>query len=151
MARALFLCAIPLLAGCFAWDMDEKTLPWDEPRPVDTSIGQVCWNDGEPIPADLTDTKHFPAFYEFPKAGARRPVPPPPVMQELQEGEGELPAEAEAPDDLPSEPPATTVESEATTTEAAPAANPGLEKKIEALESRIEELYQLLLKSYEKK
>jgi len=151
MVKVLVLCAIPLLAGCFAWDMDEKTLPWDEPRPVDTSVGPVCWNAGEPIPTDLTDTKHFPAFYEFPQAGARRPVPPPPAMRDIQEAEGELPAETEAPAAPPSEAPATTVESEATATAAAPAGNPALEKKIEALESRIEELYQLLLKSYEKK
>ena len=146
MFKVLALISIPLVAGCFAWDMDRQDYPWTEPNPVDTSIGQVVWLHGEPQPPFPAETDTFPAFYVAPQARARMPVPPPPAAEDIAPSEDTMEPPSEAAD--PAEEPAVEAPAAPPT---APSANAGLEKKIENLEQRLEELYQLLLKSYEKK
>ena len=133
MKRLVLLCLVPLLAGCFAWDLDEKPLPWyPDPPDQKPAIGTVVWHGSkaplpQPVPATFTPQNVPPA-----PAAPVRVVPSPPATRTV-----EVEVETAKP------------------VEAAPvkAAKPdgATEKRLESLEQRLEELYQLILKSYEKK
>ncbi|MHC5040212.1 MAG: hypothetical protein ACYTHM_23130 [Planctomycetota bacterium] len=136
MKRLVVLCLIPLFAGCFAWDLDEKPYPWmDDPAPKKPTIGTVVYYGNKqplppPQPAVYVDPNRAPA----PAAQPKPVVPPAPAPVV----EPEAPAAPAAP--APVAEPVAPAKKETDT-----------EKRLSSLESRLEDLYQLILKSYEKK
>jgi hypothetical protein len=136
MKRLFLLCLIPLLAGCFAWDMDEKPLPWyPDPPEKKPTIGTVVWYGDrqaapQPIPATFT--------------------PPPAPAVQVQE----LPARAPAGNariiDVEVQP-LKPVEANPAPPAAQPRADGATEDRLASLEKRLEDLYQLILKSQEAK
>ncbi|MHC4777010.1 MAG: hypothetical protein ACYTFG_00385 [Planctomycetota bacterium] len=137
MKRLVILCLVPLMAGCFAWDLDEKPVPWmADPGKEKPSIGRVVYYPSgnqarvAPVPAVQNLGPSSPAPQRQPRVYEEAPAQPPaqpPVVLE---------PEPQPLDDR-----------------AAPASDgdPNLEKRLSNLESRLEELYQLILKSYEKR
>jgi hypothetical protein len=123
------------MAGCFAWDLDEKPVPWmPDPEKEKPSIGQVVYYSSK------QPAQPAPAVYRVgasaPAARARYEEPAP----RFREDDGPPPSDAPAVRD-PAPPP----------TDAAPAGDPDLEDRLSRLESRLEELYQIILRSYESK
>ena len=151
MKRLALLCVLPVLAGCFAWDLDEKPLPWyEDPAVQPAAIGQTVTYPGErdPYPAHFKDNwlrAHDIRYQQRESQGACAPPPrpPAPVFELKSETPPAAPVE---PDDFTEAEP---VPAPAEAAQPAPAG--GMEKRLSSLESRLEELYQLILKSYEKK
>ncbi|GEM_PF-2571111 len=156
MKRLAVLALVPLLAGCFAWDIDEKPLPWfEDPDPKPASIGRVVYHAGEDVPGPEPIRDDWLRSYDVrlhPKRGQVRAAEVRPApMKPIEAGR-----------DIPPAPrPAKRVAALEAAVETAPApdaepASPGagdaeMDERLTALESRLEELYQLILKSYEKK
>jgi len=136
MKTLFVLCMIPLLAGCFAWDMDEKPLPWyPDPPEEKPNIGTVVWyGKQQPAPQPI------PAIYTRPAA------PQAPVMEARSRAPFENPRFIEV-EVQPLKP--------AEVAPAAPASQPeadgATEDRLASLEKRLEDLYQLILKSQEAK
>jgi hypothetical protein len=139
MKRLFCLCLIPLLAGCFAWDLDEKPLPWyPDPPENKPSIGTVIYHSAgkQPAPAPMPATYIRNAAPAAPAAPA--PVQPAAPAEPFAPAPPEVVVEPVAPQPVKAAAPAPKAEGGAT------------EKRLSNLESRLEDLYQLILKSYEK-
>ena len=140
MKRLLILCLVPLFAGCFAWDLDEKPVPWmKDPAKEKPGIGRVVYYSSKQ-PAQAAPT----VYHIGPSAPASRARYEEPAPRFDSDGP-ELPPPPSAtppPTPEPVPPPAVAT---------AGGDDAGLEDRLSKLESRLEELYQLILRSYEAK